>query len=329
MKMKSLKPSIVRFLKIILLFAIFFTTFFNFALGLLLFLIANFNVIKKSIFGRLPVKIDKHCSKGPFSYVYKDSLKLDLYYPDRQVPCPVVIFAHGGGWITGFKRQPNNLSWYKFLNHHGFAVASIDYRRRLSAKIDEIIDNYTEAVEFIHENAENLYLDPENIFLMGLSAGGHLSLYYACYESYKKGKISWLRGIVAFYPPTDLLDLWDYESTSIFARFSTIMTIKTLPSKHIDLYRLYSPTNWINEKQPPVFLAHGLRDTVVPVKSSIKFHMESKKKAESTLRIHPFGDHGFEFTFKDNFTLKILDDLITFLNKNCLLKTRFSENRFI
>jgi len=37
-------------------------------------------------------------------------LKLDIWYPNQKKHAyPLVFFAHGGGWISGFRNQPNNV----------------------------------------------------------------------------------------------------------------------------------------------------------------------------------------------------------------------------
>src|SRR6056297_3164377 len=125
--------------------------------------------------------------KGQFrfdSYVYKQSgnlkLKLDCWYPkESHEKYPVVFFTHGGGWISGFRNQPNNVSWSKYLASKGFAVVSIDYRYGINNSMEDILEDYSDALEFVREKADMLRIDPSKIALMGLSAGGHLALLYA------------------------------------------------------------------------------------------------------------------------------------------------------
>ncbi|AEH50750.1 alpha/beta hydrolase [Pseudothermotoga thermarum] len=312
---ERIKFAIIKSFKFLLFIIIFFVTTNNFFVGILLFLVANIKLIRRSIFGRLPYKVSKKASRGPFSYNYTSHLKLDLYYPtEGDAPFPVVVFAHGGGWITGFKRQPNNVSWYRFLNSQGFAVASLEYRKAFYAKIDNIISDYSQAVKFIQENAFKLKVNPEKIVLMGLSAGGHLALYYTARNSFLKNLSSSIKAVVAFYAPCDLTDLLSEEVTSFFARFALVTTMKTLPVRNSINCIHYSPITWVSDSMPPVFLAHGLKDTVVPPKSSIKMYKKLRSfKVKAVLKIHPKGDHGFEFVLKDGFTYKILDDLVSFL----------------
>src|SRR5437763_14844554 len=51
--------------------------------------------------------------------------KLDLYLPDRPT-FPVVVFAHGGAWITGDKAFYGHVG--SFFARHGIGAAVVNYR---------------------------------------------------------------------------------------------------------------------------------------------------------------------------------------------------------
>jgi len=262
------------------------------------------------------------------SYVYKQSgnlkLKLDCFYPKERRECyPVVFFAHGGGWISGFRNQPNNVSWSKYLASKGMAVVSIDYRYGINNSMEDILEDYSDALEFVRERAKMLRLDSEKMALMGLSAGGHLALLYAAYYTSPCSKIpakektrrmNGIQALVAFYAPSDLKDIFEKDNKSLFARFATRTTLKGLPTESRDVYRYYSPIYWVSQCFPPVFLAHGKNDTVVPCRSSIKLAKKLKACAvDYRFYVHKKGDHAFEFVFKDFKTIKILESTVNFL----------------
>jgi acetyl esterase/lipase len=257
--------------------------------------------------------------------VYKKAstyqLKLDIWYPNEKKDIyPVVFFAHGGGWLSGFRNQPNNVSWSKFLASKGFAVVSIDYRYGLNNMMDDILSDYSDALEFIRENAMEFKLDSDKIVLMGLSAGGHLSLLYASYYTYglKKDevneKMKGIKGVIAFYSPSDLKDIFEKDNKSLFARFATMTTLKGIPKEIGDVYDYYSPINWISSKMLPTFLAHGKMDDVVSFTSSIKLAKKFKEKGVPyKFFVHKKGNHTFEFILKDFQTVRILENTANFL----------------
>ncbi|SVA54553.1 uncharacterized protein METZ01_LOCUS107407, partial [marine metagenome] len=60
------------------------------------------------------------------------SLKLDLLMPSKKTDKKpeLVVFFHGGSWRGGSKKTCH-VGW---LTHHGYAVASVDYRLSGQAK---------------------------------------------------------------------------------------------------------------------------------------------------------------------------------------------------
>lgn len=286
------------------------------------------------MFGRLVLDPIKPTWAHIESVKYSNSNYLDIFYPklkENEMPKGVVLFAHGGGWISGYRRQPNNLSWYRYLVKEGFIVATIDYSRGYKANIEKLISELIEAIEFLSthlkknftfftlsdnqkDNKEKIFprkegiveLSDMKISLMGLSAGGHLALLTASRVGQKISKV------VAYYSPCDLMDIWN--STSIFARIALTSTIKRFPSKNRDIYEKYSPVNNITESFPVTLLVHGLKDSVVPYISSVKMFRKMREKGKSCkLLLHPYGSHGFEFVLKDKKTIEILQKTVQFL----------------
>ncbi|QTA37378.1 alpha/beta hydrolase [Thermosipho ferrireducens] len=310
--MKNLKLYVKRLLYL----AIFLSAFVNIGIFIFIIVILNIPLIKRTVLGKLPIKVPKKSWEFIKTVQYKKRLFMDILYPSSGMPpFPVVIFAHGGGWITGYRRQPNNISWYNYLVFNGLAVVSIDYRYGYLYDIEDLLDDYEDAINYIYMNAPNLKLDPKNISLMGLSAGGHLALCYTFIRNNQKRPT--IKNIVAYYAPSNLLDLWSHDSTSIFAKFAVATTLKRIPGKSRELYMKYSPINFVPKKNsPPILLVHGMKDNVVPVKSSIKLYKTLKTNGTNAkILLHPEGNHGFEFVLKDELTKKILQKTVEFLKE--------------
>src|SRR5437870_860518 len=79
-------------------------------------------------------------------------LNLDLYIPSNACGrMPVVIYLHGGGWLSGDKLDAGpHVS--KFLDR-GLAVASIDYRLSYQAHFPAQIHDCKGAVRFLRAHA--------------------------------------------------------------------------------------------------------------------------------------------------------------------------------
>jgi uncharacterized protein (TIGR03437 family) len=102
------------------------------------------------------------------------SQTLDLYLPAGNGPFPLVVFIHGGGWMTGNKGDGD--SFPPQLNPRGIAVASINYRLSGEAIFPAQIQDCKAAIRFLRANAAKYKIDPTRIGAMGDSAGAHLAL---------------------------------------------------------------------------------------------------------------------------------------------------------
>jgi len=87
---------------------------------------------------------------------------------------PVIVHIHGGGWIYGHKD-----SYYKYycmeLSKRGYAVININYRLAFENPFPACVQDIFNVFEWMSKNAINEKLDINNVFLVGDSAGAHLS----------------------------------------------------------------------------------------------------------------------------------------------------------
>lgn len=110
----------------------------------------------------------------------EEVLRFDFYRADDNATNrPLVVLAHGGGFVGGRRQEPRTLALY--LVAQGFAVASIDYRLLGNSNVNA--DQYAvagirathdmfAAVRFFRANATDFSIDPNRIFAAGVSAGG-------------------------------------------------------------------------------------------------------------------------------------------------------------
>ena len=108
---------------------------------------------------------------------------------------PTVLFAFGGGFISGSRNEKAYLGWFKDLQDNGYNVISIDYRLGMKgmkkvglAQANEIfkamqmaVDDLFSATKYIIEHGEELGIDPYNIVISGSSAGA-ITVMQAEYE---------------------------------------------------------------------------------------------------------------------------------------------------
>ncbi len=95
-------------------------------------------------------------------------------------PVPVVVFIHGGGFVGGDKTQMAATPHLPQLLQKGVSCASINYRFRQHAPIQEILRDTARAVQFIRHKAAEWGVDKARIAAFGSSAGAGSSLWLNC-----------------------------------------------------------------------------------------------------------------------------------------------------
>ncbi len=101
-------------------------------------------------------------------------IPIQLYYPSLNPNLPVILFIHGGGWIYG------NFPTYDFMcrriaSKSNSLVIAINYRLAPQYKYPIALEDCYDALTWIGENAINLNANPQNLIVMGDSAGGNLA----------------------------------------------------------------------------------------------------------------------------------------------------------
>ena len=203
-----------------------------------------------------------------FAEVEGVPLKLDLYLPVKARGKPhVVVFFHGGSWRSGSKESCQ----VRWLVRHGYAVASVGYRKTHSAPFPIILHDCKGAVRFLRGNADKLGIVADKIAAAGASAGGHLALLLATsggvenLEGTVGGNLdqsSRVQAALGMYCPTDLHfaamtdpGRWDKPASSLY------QFLGGKPSEKLTLAAFASSTTHVTTDDPPIILLVGSEDT--------------------------------------------------------------------
>jgi triacylglycerol lipase len=115
--------------------------------------------------------------------------KLDVFTP--QAPQAggrmVVIFAHGGGFERGDKRQPGspfNDNLMLFLNQHGMVGVDINYRLAPKNHWPDAQQDLASVVRWVKANIGQYGGDPNRVVLWGVSAGASLIATYLSHPEF-------------------------------------------------------------------------------------------------------------------------------------------------
>lgn len=98
---------------------------------------------------------------------------LDVYcLKDTFSPRPVIINIHGGGWIYGDKELYSHYSMR--LAQRGFTVVNFTYRLAPENKYPAALEDVCKVFHWVQTNAKDYFIDLNNVFVLGDSAGGQL-----------------------------------------------------------------------------------------------------------------------------------------------------------
>ncbi len=92
--------------------------------------------------------------------------------PNGAWPC--LVYLHGGGWVIGGLDTVDAICRI-LANRAGCKVVSVDYRLSPEHKFPTPFDDGYAAVEWVHDHAAEIDVDPARLAVGGDSAGGNLS----------------------------------------------------------------------------------------------------------------------------------------------------------
>ena len=100
--------------------------------------------------------------------------RLDLYRPPKpDGPLPVILWIHGGGWLSGDKTDSHG--YFTILAAAGHAVVSVNYTITPGRKDPAPVRQLNEATQYLLEAADRLQIDPDRMVVAGDSAGAQLA----------------------------------------------------------------------------------------------------------------------------------------------------------
>jgi acetyl esterase/lipase len=223
--------------------------------------------------------------------------KLDLYLPeDAEGPLPLIVYIHGGAWITGFKEQIPAL----YLVKKGFVVASIDYRLGSDGAFPIMIQDCRAAIRWLRANASRYNIDPEKIGVWGNSAGGHLvALLGTSAEQTEWDNVGGnpavstrVQAVCDWYGPSDIPRL---GSAPHGARADEAIQglLGGRAEERPDLAVKASPVTYVSKDDPPFLIVHGDADKTVPLEQSRRLFDKLKHAdVDATLIVVKNGGHG-------------------------------------
>lgn len=232
--------------------------------------------------------------KIPFYNENSDQIPhIDTYLIESENPLGAVIIFPGGGYRF-LSMDHEGKKTAEFYNSRGFNAFVVSYRIAPDYAHPAMLIDALRAIRYVRYHAGEFNVNPNEIAILGYSAGGHLAgslLTHYDFSIDKNDEID----LISAKPDAAILC---YGVISLDDSY-THMGSKTnllAPYKGDEYERLaeyLSSEKQVTKDTPPTFLWHTADDTAVPVLNSINMAKAlSEKKVPFELHIYPKGPHG-------------------------------------
>jgi acetyl esterase/lipase len=202
------------------------------------------------------VLLGSHWVRTPdLAYGDRDRQRLDVYRPRAvRQGAPVVVFLYGGRWQDGRKDEYRLLA--DALTRRGMVAVIPEYRLYPAVQFPAWVQDAALAVRWARENVARYGGDPDNLVVVGHSAGGHTAALLALDERWLREAgvpAGAVRGYAALAGPVDTT--WTDPDVQALMGPPEGWPV-TYPRTHVD------------GNEPPLLLLHGAGDEVVSPRSS-------------------------------------------------------------
>jgi len=252
-------------------------------------------------------------------YGRKDGMALTMLVQTPSVPSNerAVIWVVSAGWTSDF----NWINLFKILtkpvSDKGFTIFYVMHGSQPKYAVPDAVVDLKRAVRFIRFHAAEYGIDPGKIGIAGASAGGHLSLMIATTgdDGDPSGKdpvdkvSSRVQAVACFFPPVDLLnwkwlgdnqvvrrEIKEFQAPLDFVEWNQLTlhySLITDSVKRTEIGRSISPLYFVTSDDPPILIAHGDADKLVPIIQSRRMIEKLKEvNVPCELIIKPGADHG-------------------------------------
>lgn len=189
-----------------------------------------------------------------------------------------------------------------WMNQHGYAVASVQYRLTDKASFPAQIHDCKGAIRWLRANAAEYGYDAKKIGVAGISAGGHLVALLGTSGDVKElegnvgGNIeqsSRVQAVLDMCGPSDFLLRLKDNPEAVEAPDSPVALLLGGPtSERRDAARSASPAHHVTKDDAPLLIVHGTKDPLVsPTQSKHLRDLYRKAGLEVTLELIPNGGH--------------------------------------
>ncbi|MFA7250470.1 MAG: alpha/beta hydrolase [Dehalococcoidia bacterium] len=252
-------------------------------------------------------------------------LLCDVYAPEPAgTPRPAAILFHGGGWQRGSRGTLRERAVE--LAAYGVIVVAAEYRLTGEAPWPAHIHDAKAVLRWVRANAADLGVHPDQIALIGFSAGAQLALLAAgtpgqpafSGDGGHPEASEVVNAVVGFFPPIRFVPGAERTNEGVPASAGDSIG---LGLSEEDL-RLASPITHVGPAYPPTLLLHGTADEVIAYRSSTTF-FDALRAAGVRADLRLYDGLRHEFVRMDGVMQLCMADVALFLQRSMVDPARF------
>lgn len=249
--------------------------------------------------GKVPNSIatpdkEKGVSLDNILRIEKVSVPTLLMYKPAQPNGKAVIICPGGGYgMLAFDHEGTRIA--EEMIKWGVTAFVLKYRLPDDASnVDRSLaplQDAQQAIRMVRSSAAKWNIKPNEIGIMGFSAGGHLASSAITHFNFKADATN--SDTTSLRPDFGILL---YPVISFDSSFTHKGSRNSLVGANAspDKIKFFSNELQVTKQTPPVFLVHAGDDDAVPVENSTRFyHAMIKNKVPAEMHLYPGGGHGF------------------------------------
>lgn len=205
---------------------------------------------------------------------------LRVFLPAPELATGRAVVACPGGGYSGLAVNHEGYDWASYFNKQGIALIVLKYRMPKGDRTLPISDAEA-AMKMVRDSADVWNLNPNDIGIMGSSAGGHLA------------------STIATHAPEALrpnFQILFYPVITMDKSFTHMGSHDNLLGKDAsaDLEKEFSNEKQVTKETPRAFIVYSDDDKVVPPANGVNYYLAlNKKGVPSVLHIYPTGGHGW------------------------------------
>lgn len=206
--------------------------------------------------------------------------QVTAFLTESWYPLPAVIVLPGGAYARHAAHEAEPIAeFYQSCGFHAFVLCY----RLLPNLYPAALCDVQRFIKYLRAHAQELKVDPEKIFVIGFSAGGHLAANSAVAEDVCQ--------------LGDALDTQDHRPNGVLLGYPVVNTghkcVVNIAGEDPDICEKLCIDKQVTADTPPMFIWHTSEDATVDVRQSLSLANALKEhNVPFEMHIYPHGSHG-------------------------------------